>query len=176
MKFIFLCILFIFSLGFGKGECLSNPEKIYSQVSLRALNALEREFGIHGCGAFGKAHDQVELIRVNFIVNQELNRNEARTFIVPIANRLISFLNADDFLRPYMCKYPFDNDNVELTIYFKTKDGEAVFHPNIHVAALKRGMFKYATLDKNDPYPYEEVYTESFSEAQKIVKENSGTH
>lgn len=166
--FLFLLAMFIFPAH--RGECLSNPEKIYSQVSLRAARTLEKEFGIHNCGATGKANKSVELIRLNFLMNREVDRDDARKILFPIVNRLIAVLNADEYFRPYMSKYPFNEDDVEVSIFFKTKDGEAVYHPYIHMAALKRGKFKYATLDKKDPYPYEDVVYETITEARKKMK------
>jgi len=161
--------MFVFFFCIQHGECLSNPEKIYSQASLRAATTLEHEFGIHNCGMSGKANQSVELIRLNFIVNHELDQDSARKLIVPIVDRFIAILNADKQLRPHMSRYPFNDDNVELTLYFKSKEGETVYHPNMHMVALKRGNFKYATLDKKDPYPYEEVIYETFTEAKKKV-------
>lgn len=168
-SYIVFMLLVFTAFDVRQGECLSNPEKVQLQAALRAATALEREFDIQNCGMSGKANQAVDLIRLNFVVNQELDLAKAREVIVPLVNRFIAILNADELLRPYMSRYPFNYDNVELTIYFKTKEGQTVYHPYLHMAALKRGQFKYATLDKKDPYPYEEVVYEKYLEAQKKV-------
>lgn len=168
---LYLPLMLLCMLGTQEGICVpSNPEKIYSQASVRAASALEREFAIESCGAYGKSNKSVEMIRLSFVVRQKLNRDEARKYILPLADRFIAILNADKQLQPYMSRFPFNYDNIELTLYFEDKEGQPVYQPNIHMLALKRGQLKYGTLDEKDPYPIEEAVYESLTEAQKRVR------
>lgn len=163
MKFCFSFILMLLSVNYG--FCLSERDKIYAQVSSRAANILEKQFGLHCCGTGCKTNEYIEKIALSFQVNRELNQDEARKLILAVTNQYITILNADQVFRPYMVKYPYDEENVEVTIYFKTKGYDSVFHPKIRVAYFDKGSFKFCTVHKSDTYSYRDRICETYSEA-----------
>ena len=147
------------------GECFSARDKAYGKASSRAAKILDKEYGIHCCGSGCRTNEFIEMIALSFQVEKELNLDEARKLIVSITNRYLEILNSDQVLRPLMVKYPFDQENIEVTLYFMDKSNQRIFYPKIGVATIYKGQFKFCTRDKANPYTYRDRIFETYSEA-----------
>ena len=75
----------------------------------------------------------------------------------------------------YLFHSPFPIENVEIDIYFTTKDYKRVFYPDISVVGINRGKIGYYSNDP-DSYRFKSEEEEPYEEAFRIVKAKSSQH
>ena len=112
-------------------------------------------------------HD-VEKINLSLCTKKRLNVDEARQLFIPLIEKLLSKINTDTNIKPYLHNYPFTSKNLCISLRLEEKNGKKVERPYIADVRLMFGMVFYSVEDLNDDMLFEHVHEETYEEALKI--------
>ncbi|MBT7264243.1 MAG: hypothetical protein HN831_02045 [Waddliaceae bacterium] len=121
----------------------------------------------------GMFFDTVEELTCNFNSKKKLTPEEARIISVNCAKEMLSRINSNENIKPYLKSFPFTANNISLFIVFTTPDGKGhygkEFVSHVHVS---RNSIYYSYYDDTNTKTrtYRTLKIESYSEALKIVK------
>lgn len=163
--FITYIITFLGSLFFPsppKYELISN--KVVSQTS---KNISESE-NLNPIGSGGSMMEDVKMLSISFITKELINKERGRELIHQCANQLISNVNQNEEIRPYLHNYPFTYKNVEIRIFNRDKNSISAVYPELSTVSLIDGIIYYKYYENNTR---KKVLTETFEEAEKILNE-----
>ena len=94
--------------------------------------------------------------------------NEARTIALNCSETLLNMINSNESLRPYLVNYPFDHQNIKITVFFECdKNNSSENRPLWAVSIEKRGVV-YKVEDNDGRLV--RVKTEPYSEAIRLAK------
>ena len=82
---------------------------------------MREDHGIYCWSIGGKMADDIKNIGAKFTAFQPATKEEARQLLVEVAEKLLSEVNNDEKLRPYLAKYPFPLNRLKLLIRFRTE-------------------------------------------------------
>lgn len=165
-RYLFLSLILLL-LKTPQGECLSDKDLIYRKSASNAAKALEKKFGIHCCGTGGSFKDKIDVIGLSFQMNKEASLNEARKCIFNIMNESLLLLNSYTHLTPFMSHCPLTKENIEVKIFFHTKEMGDVAHPFIATAAWTKNRFSFYVGNGGDDSKPTEIIYETYEEAQR---------
>jgi len=165
MKKYLLCLfLFMFSSP-CYGEYMTGKDKVYLTYASKAVKHLEKKFGIHCCATSIESKEKIEVIGLSFQLNKEVKLNQARNCVINVMREYIHILNSYSELIPYMSNNPITERNVEVVIYFRTKDEDSVDKPYFSIAAWSKNRFSFYLGNKGDySFPRQITY-EKYSDA-----------
>jgi len=147
----------------------------YCKMSDRIVSSYIKEFAkprnlmLSGYG--GAMMDDIQEISLRFLSFSALNVDEARVLYVEMMEEFLCRINHHEEIRPYLHNFPFDVNNLDLTIGWInsdrriTKDG--------HMALMFIGNNHTIYYEAYDPNT-EDFYTlckESYEEARRTVQE-----
>jgi hypothetical protein len=156
-----------------------------------------KEYNLHYIGYGGAMNDGIKELDVSFITYNKMTIDEARKIEVLSTEKLLRMFNNNIKIRPYLKSYPFNVNNVQISISARTLkdtrplDGSVAFI----FTARNRVFYRQAELVKRKSIPRismdgkplpsymtearetvdEELvplYEEPYEEALKIVREN----
>ena len=108
----------------------------------------------HGlkCGSIGgKMTDGIEEFGARFTIKCHVTHEEARQWLVLVAQKFLATINSDTKLRPYLKEYPFPASRLKMRICFRN---------NRHFP-YRDGSMESATLEENEvTYFQEPIYIE----------------
>ncbi len=94
-----------------------------------------------------------------------------RQLLIEFAHELLNQINSNEEFRPYLIKYPFTIENVQIIIYNSDKKGEMVFDPEIGVANIMLGKLNFRTYDPESEYcKTKNEFSETYEEALELLK------
>lgn len=99
---------------------------------------------------------------LSFVTYKQITKQELYKILYDITIQLLAAVNSDVSLKPYMEKYPFDLENITITLYFQEKAGVRVFHPNLEVAKLSYGFYTFLSVDPEKKFHYKIEIDEKF--------------
>lgn len=129
----------------------------------------EKNLALAGFG--GSIRDNIRLICLDFDAIDELSLEESRALIIDCVRELLRRVNADERIRPYLCQYPFDENNIDITILFFAPDGRyCVAEGKIDAVSLYNGNLVYL---KYNPYTRKNtlILKETYKEGLRLVEE-----
>jgi hypothetical protein len=149
-----------------------DPEmETYHRFLNTCSKQISKEYRLHCYGAGGSVPDKVCIVELFFESNQQMNIQQARRLIIPIAEKMIDDLNADEKLRPYLKDYPATYKNIGAVIAFK------VIHPDERDSECIKSVFigqintiLYVKKDAVTGYLYD-VHEEFLEEGKRILAE-----
>jgi hypothetical protein len=118
-------------------------------------------------GSGGGMMEDVKKINLHFWSKGNCSLNEARILFVGKAELLLSMVNCDEKLRPYLHTFPFTTENIEFSITFYELFPSQRSN-DIYMVFLSRGKIVYTKYDfkKNEHVTF---FNESYSEALNNV-------
>lgn len=153
---------------------LNDVDRAYMNANAKAVKILHNKFPIKCQGSGVRDNHGIEMLALTFRVENEVNISYARKLIIEVMKEYLSLLNEDSQLRPFLAKYPFDENNVDITLIFFQKDGDFAYHPNIRIANAIKGNIYYHTKNESNPFVYKDSYTETYEKASEKVQSESG--
>jgi hypothetical protein len=194
-------ILVFFIITFFIGSSLAakedkSPEyiKYVDEIVNNFVKDMEKKYKLHCYGSGGSMPKDVEKIDVLFISYQKSSIEDARKIEVAAVQELLKRINNHKEIRQYLSEYPFNINNVSVSISFRTKTDDYPLDGSIaSVFIAKNKIFYYTaemkisdpltsiSLDENNkpvtkviPGELEEelvpLMEETYEEALKIVK------
>lgn len=119
----------------------------------------------------------VTLLGLDCQIYGPLSREETRKKLIDLVQEFVFLVNSDEAIRPHLKNYPFEINNIEITLFFMDKSGRTLNDPYISIAGISRGKLDYEILITTDiPSIVVSKYIESYEDAVKILKlEDTGT-
>jgi hypothetical protein len=153
-------------------ENISPPSKISGEIRAKAADKLIKKYDLMLVGTSAAMPGGViNNLGLVFHIHKVLTREQAREILVGCVEELISEVNMNKEIRPYLKNYPFTPKNITITLVIYNSNGTDVFDPDIGAASASHGKIWYATVASKRSYSYKSEYKESFDEAVKLVQE-----
>lgn len=138
----------------------------YEVMSSYGKDLKEQGFLIEGKG--GSFLGGIDLLSLDVVSQQEVNLGEARKIYIGAVKNFITKVNENKKARPFLLNFPFNENNIKLSMSFMGKDSKDVKAPYIgHIFTIK-GIVYYSVYDPIK-CTYEDLYMEPYQEALKIV-------
>lgn len=133
---------------------------------------MANDYNLICIGRGGQMPYDVEIIDVEFHAPRRATIEEARELEVKATQRLLSKINQHAKIRPFLREYPFTSSRVEISITFVDQHGHW-WPPRESVAFVfqAKNNFYYFEKDLSADYDIKEIHSESYDEAEKLVKQ-----
>ncbi|MBI5272425.1 MAG: hypothetical protein HY861_00390 [Chlamydiia bacterium] len=168
MRICLLVIAIAFLIGCEKVPIkyqLSTKQQLADTNIKRVAIKLKNEFGLIPCGTAGQMMHQIQMLGLMFDYRQSADIEAGRKLLIAAIQELISAVNADEQLRPYLNNYPFCPKNIEIEIYLQNHDGSRVDGGRLSVITARKGILEYK-IAGIDPRAFSQVIlTETYEEA-----------
>lgn len=173
MNLRLLILLLIASLTVSFNWFKTKPRdhvEIASEIRAAVSKKLAKKHNMKEAGISGGMMGSVYMIGVMFQINHPMDRDEARARIVDCAEELLTAINENKEIRPYLKNYPFTTKNIKVAIFINDRDRRPVRHPNIGVVSVyESDDIHYYTKEENQ-MKYKSEIREPYAEALAIVK------
>lgn len=138
-------------------------------ISKNVFLSLNKNYNLIPCGSGGSAPDyNLNYLSFRFNLKQNMDIDKARELLIICANEYLNRVNNCVELKKYMTKYPFDENNCDIAIFFVDNNNNPIQFPYLCVAGLFNGRLYYASEDElEDPYFKKTEFRESYQEALK---------
>jgi len=153
--YIFLVISFLFTTAWMDLPYLSNnPDHLQIltiNIRKKAAQEISKKYDLQPCGIAGSMPNGVlHMLGLHFQVNRPLTKNEARQLILDCAQDLLKEINSHPELAEYAPIFPFNENNIEMSLYIRDTKGRYAYPPYISVLRLVNEHLNYYTRDEKD--------------------------
>jgi len=151
-KIVFLLnkrIFFLFFLFFFMGCGPSKPDYIKMADALTGeyLKEIQSEYGFFVRALGGSMRGSVKKVIISFNTLKEIKLEEARIIAIELGERLIKKINDNGEIRPYLQNYPFNKNNIDITLSFNEEAGPRVKREYITVLFIGGKNIRYLHYD-----------------------------
>lgn len=141
---------------------------------------VQKELGIDTCYIGGKSINGIKEIGAKFVLNQFVTQEEARQLLVEVTEKLLSTINSNEKVRPYLKEYPFPANLLKIHMNIEKKSFDEFPDVRIVSLTLEGNLINYVQeilhpKEEGKLFRYSEkivLPTESYQEALKIVEDN----
>ena len=166
--------------GYVKGHRQRKPyvshcEMIADDVSSNVAKALSKRYRFIPVGFGGRMHDDIEKMSLSFNSYQERPLEDYRKLIVESAEYYLKEINSNEKIKSYLHNFPFDANNIELSIFIFKNSTEPVDIGNITCVTVLNGNVLYSV--RETEYSTKNLSEESFESAKRLVaKQKRASH
>lgn len=112
----------------------------------------------------------VQLLGLDFQIYGPLSKEEIRKILINMAQDFILYINSCEKIKPYLKKFPFGIENIDITLLFIDSNGFDLDYPYISIAEISHGKIVYKSLIKINNIPsIKSKFEESYEEALKTI-------
>lgn len=170
MRILFL-IIFLSITAF----CNASPKHVQEAERIIRIytKQMKKDRALYAIGTGGAMMYDVQEITLHFVSYAKLDVAQAREVFVDCCEGLITTVNADEKIRPFLRDYPFTIKNADIMISFQKKSGGHVDSEYVAFVCCSKNFIHYAYHD-NDKDMLTRITKEPYEEALRIVKEQRG--
>lgn len=150
-------------------------DEIREQHRKEILEPLKMRFSILG----GGNDAGIKTIHLGVSTKGPGSIEESRKLLIFLVEDLLLRYNTHQKIRPYLSNYPYTTDNLTYKIWYQNPKGTFWIaqddqNPDTEIAhvGMYRGKINYSIVHENS-HQLETLYTETYEEAKKILKESS---
>lgn len=139
--------------------------KIADRITSNTLKKLKtKDLKLVGSG--GSMMNNIGEVSLHFYYYHPTTIDEARNLLLEITEDLISSFNSNEEIRPYLANYPFNQNNLEISISFTQKSNVYQDPPSLSLASAEDSILSY---DRHDPEKSKliTIFQETYEEAQQ---------
>ena len=176
MKLLLVAIIGFFSIFTGftmpyDDPYISDASRLVHKILEESANVIENKYGINVCGeGVAMPGGNIKEFSLSFDTRVPYEKQRLRELLIASAHELLNAINTNEGIRPYLKKYPFTVDNVQIIIFNHEKNGREVVDPGISVADIDRDGLTYSGVDPDNHFRYKSEFRETYKEALKLVK------
>ncbi len=174
IKLSVLIIALFFFVGCQKEE---SPEhcKQASRFMRDYINHTRREYGVFCCGGGGGFMETINHFDLTYDLKGKKTIEELRVILVFLTEDMLSQINTDKGMHPYLVTYPFKPENIRQSIILQDRRGRGFRNPGkgkelIFSACSSKGTISYNFANDEETY-LQTLYEEPYEEAYEIVKQ-----
>ena len=142
------------------------PYIVYAKEIMNTfISKSEKEYTLECIGTGGKFSKNVAGITIKFVAYRKGTLEEARLLEVTMIEALLSRINTDEKIRPFLNAYPFNINDIKISIAFHKKDNSCYSDGSVvYVSHIKNKLFYYSEKPKTEDLilimeePYEQAY------------------
>lgn len=149
MKRLFIILIGLISLctiGFKfmhLEEIPENEEAVNELLSVSTMK-LKKKYKMRPSGTgVAMPGGVVKKLGLDFHITGPLSKDDIRKILVHSAQDFLSYINADKEIRPYLDHFPFEMNNVELTLFLNDSQGTGLSNPHVGIAAISTDELEY---------------------------------
>jgi hypothetical protein len=180
MKFIFAllvvsCILCPSCYRQKHRYHLSPHETAFNATISTCAAKLSKKYTLNcSCVSGSMPGGPIRSFGLDFQIQGPLSHNELRSLLIHMASDLLTLINTDENVRPFLKKYPFTVQDISIGLFVIDNKARSIVTPHISFASLDEGKIHYITLSA-DPIPkivaeFQETYQEAYKKTQKEDK------
>jgi hypothetical protein len=167
---------FILSFSFFKSKPRDYSE-IAREIRSTVGKKLAKKHKMDLIGVGGGMMKSVYMIGLSFQIHHPLNRKKGRELIVDCVEELLTAINENEEIRPFLKNYPFTTKNVQIAIYVNDDNKREVFDPDFRVVSVfESDHISFSTVDRTNSMKYKNQYHEPYDKALAIVKGDRRAH
>lgn len=102
---------------------------------------------------------------IHFTTREKLNIRKARSLYIKLSEGLINKINSDKLIRPYLAEYPFNINDLDISLGYDNPNHEKDAIVSI---LIYEGEIMYY-LDDPEGIRLKKIFTESYQDAKNIV-------
>lgn len=143
----------------------------------QAVNSVFRDFS-----SYAKEHKLVPIsttisapegpvrsLGMGFQIRGPLAQSDLRKLLIDIGQQLISLVNANESIRPFLREYPFSFSNIEFHIFIVDEKNELFTSPEISCVGVRRGQIYFEKWRYEGALPRIESHVEeSYDDALRL--------
>ncbi len=153
---IFYVLITMFFIGSPlDSKEIKSPEyiKYVDEIVCNFVKDMEEKHELHCYGSGGSMPTNVKQIEVLFISYQKSSIEDARKTEIAIVQELLKRINNHKEIRPYLSEYPFNTNNVSVSISFRTKTDDYPLDGSIASVFLAKNkiFYRVAEMRMSDP-------------------------
>ena len=130
MKFFFFQILML-ATTLASCESARYQDNVIDSITSSYSKRLYKNEGLELIGSGGTMMHDIESVELHYCINKNVDVNSARKLFVNSVEGLVTEINKDVKIRPYLHEYPFTHHNAEVKISFYGQDNRFVIKPYI---------------------------------------------
>jgi len=173
--FLTVSLIFIGSLLQGdEAVKKSRKDGKHLEINTAIADEIEKKFNLDCCGVRAGGVDGLNIIGLSFYAKGVLSVDESRHQMLELINYYMDRLNSFEELEPYSLTFPFELNNIRMSLYYRDNEDNLVYYPKVGVCTFLEGKILYRFNDKENPYQYKKRIQETYEEAvEKVNKQNS---
>lgn len=130
----------------------------------------EKKYDLDCIGTGGRFAYNVAKINISFVAYRKGTIEEARTLEVKMIETLLTQVNSNIKIRPFLATYPFQPNDLDITVAFQKKDNSCYTDGSVVLVFLgKNNKLLYRAEDPKTGQLVG-IYEEPYEEALKIVQ------
>lgn len=143
----FLCAL-CSCTGFPKSRP-SEKSQIAYEVRMATAEKLKSKMDLIPFGFGARMMNQITLLKLTFLYRHPIDIEGGRKMLIQAANELLREINSNERIRPYLDRYPFELNNVEIVIVMQKADGSNVDAGELALMEIRDGVLQYKFDESN---------------------------
>lgn len=178
MKYIYLLTLFFLFIFMeslmshkNKDPYLSKEERLVDDILERTARLIKRKFNVSLSGE-GAAMPGgiISGLTLTFDTKYPFSKEELRRLLLNCAQEVVTQVQMNNEIQPFLKKIPFTVENVQIIIYNSDREGREVMNPGISTAEISHGFLKYRTVGLDNMFRFKDEFKETYDEAVKILE------
>lgn len=166
VRILFVSLFVLFGVSNVYSKPIKPPEylKYVKEISRQFEKEIKKEYGLLCIGSGGSMPHDVEEIEIDCISYQNTSIEKARDLEVKATEKLLTIINNNKNLRPFLREYPFKHARAKVSIAFRKKDNTRFTDDSVTLVFQAKGNLFYCKYDalKNHlvdlaKEPYEEA-------------------
>jgi hypothetical protein len=150
-----------------KSLYLPSKQSLANYVRIQTAFHLEKEKGLVPCGTAGQMMDEIKMLGLSFRYYKEIGIDEACELLISSGASLLNTINSNTLIRPYLDKYPFEVNNVEIAIYLFKPNLTQFELDKLHYAMMVDGVLTYVFRCADTQYRV--IHSETYQEALEQI-------
>ena len=172
-----LCLIFVcFITCSCMRSQMSEAEKTVNHLISEIEQMLTKKHPMRAIGiVVGMPGGIVKTLGIKFHIEGPLSKEDLRQILVNSTQNFVDYVNANQEIKPFLEKYPFEINNIDITLFLIDSSGKNIDHPEIGIAGIRNGKLYYRTLKYSEMPPGKTCVEESYEDTVKILQERAAT-
>lgn len=164
-------IIFLIVLTCCDSPHIENPyalpqkDSLIMQVNKKTFIQLKKDSELYPFGTAGKAMNQIKTLGLSLRYYKPVDIEKSRELLVHSTTLFLSIINDNKDIIPYLEKYPFTPENIEIRIYLQTPNASEPDSGKLSIVKMRNGILEYVIRNPETEL-FVTFYKETFEEAK----------
>ena len=145
---------------------LESASNELSRVIEHFSEEVDREDGLSYTTSLGLGRDKIRDVSLFYSSKKPMQIDEARELIVKLTHSFVEDMNHNEYLKQDLVSYPFTAEHLDITIFFRGKDGKYAKMPDIAQVSMHKGIISFYKFSQGS---FKVVHQENLNRAEKIA-------
>ena len=150
--------------------------KIIDRITINYLGECTQPRRLVLSGYGGAMANDIQSVSLDFVSFDALSMDEARALYVNIAEEFLQRINCHEEIRPHLHDFPFEIDNIELTIGFENAERKIIEDGHVALMFIGRNQDLFYRGYNPETEEFYSLHREPYREAVRLVKECSASN